>query len=435
VVRATRANFDAGYDAGGTVAAFVDGEPVLDYAFGYVNDGRFATPYALDAIQMVFSSTKFVTSCVILHLIDRGLLEWDAPVAKYWPEFAQAGKAAVTVEDLLSHAGGVQHVAAPLATDVVLRGGAPLRAALAKTPLDERTWRQRGKQGYHGFTRGLYLNALCELVDPQHRTIEQYAHDEFFAKLGADYAGADDFRIGLSNDTAVDGDAVHRDGGVVGLPAHKALLGLLPRMFVPPLRRFFSDHFLDDDEYNCFAQFGNASSIAHSAFVNILAEGGDVDIVGMGAASNELRAMHSPSSHGFTNARSLARLAAVLAQGGTDRRTGTTVAAKHVVEHAARPYAPLYDEVLHKPIAYTPAGFGATYSVAARPPWVDPVHWLAAAHSDCVGWGGAGGSFVQFCPRERLSFAYVPNYYSPHILDWRGASLLAVALDVARDAA
>ena len=102
-------------------------------------------------------------------LVDRGLLDYDKPVADYWPEFSQGNKERVTVGDLMSHAGGVHGVSKRISLSVMLEQGEQLSQILAATPLDDRTWRQKGNQGYHGITRGLYANELVKRVDPKGR--------------------------------------------------------------------------------------------------------------------------------------------------------------------------------------------------------------------------------------------------------------------------
>src|SRR5215217_8002376 len=96
------ANFDNGLDVGASVAVTVDGEPVVDLWGGYADEAR-TTPWREDTITNVWSSTKTVTALCALILADRGELDVDAPVARYWPEFFANGKAGVKVSHLMSH--------------------------------------------------------------------------------------------------------------------------------------------------------------------------------------------------------------------------------------------------------------------------------------------------------------------------------------------
>ncbi len=96
---------DAG-DAGASVAVFVDGEPVVDVWGGFADADR-VIPWQRDTIANVWSVTKTMTALCALILADRGELDLAAPVARYWPEFAAAGKEGVLVRHLLAHTAGL----------------------------------------------------------------------------------------------------------------------------------------------------------------------------------------------------------------------------------------------------------------------------------------------------------------------------------------
>src|SRR5262245_5940528 len=106
VRNALAANLASGADIGATAAVFVDGEPVVDLWGGFVDAAR-TQPWARDTIVNNFSTTKTMTALCALILADRGELDLDAPVVKYWPEFAAEGKRDVLVRHLLSHASGL----------------------------------------------------------------------------------------------------------------------------------------------------------------------------------------------------------------------------------------------------------------------------------------------------------------------------------------
>src|SRR3954451_7289410 len=98
---ALAALLDAG-DAGGSVAVFVDGDPVVDVWGGFADANR-TIPWQQNTITNVFSVTKTMTALCALVLADRGDLDLAAPVVRYWPEFATTGKEAVLVRHLLAH--------------------------------------------------------------------------------------------------------------------------------------------------------------------------------------------------------------------------------------------------------------------------------------------------------------------------------------------
>lgn len=107
---------DVGDDVGASVALTIDGEPLVDLWGGW-SDPERTIPWREDTITNVFSSTKTVTSLAALVLVSRAELDVYAPVAKYWPEFAANGKAAIEVRHLMSHTSGVSGWAQPFAME------------------------------------------------------------------------------------------------------------------------------------------------------------------------------------------------------------------------------------------------------------------------------------------------------------------------------
>src|SRR5262245_66053635 len=100
------ASLESGGDIGASAAVFIDGEPVVDIWAGFVDEAR-TRPWERDTIVNNFSTTKTMTALAALVLADRGELDFDAPVAKYWPEFAAEGKRSVLVQHLLAHTSGL----------------------------------------------------------------------------------------------------------------------------------------------------------------------------------------------------------------------------------------------------------------------------------------------------------------------------------------
>ncbi len=97
------ANLSSGADVGASVAVHLGDEPVVDLWGGTTHDG----PWRRDTIVNVWSITKTMTALCALILADRGELDVHAPVARYWPEFAAAGKSGVEVRHLLGHTAGL----------------------------------------------------------------------------------------------------------------------------------------------------------------------------------------------------------------------------------------------------------------------------------------------------------------------------------------
>src|SRR4051812_18867496 len=129
-------------DVGGSVAVFVDGEPMVDVWGGFA-DAERTTPWQRDTITTVWSVTKTMTALCALILADRGGLDLDAPVARYWPEFAAAGKEKVLVRHLLSHTAGLPDWDGPM--DELYDWDAATARLAAMTPL----WQPGTDAGYH----------------------------------------------------------------------------------------------------------------------------------------------------------------------------------------------------------------------------------------------------------------------------------------------
>ena len=444
-----KANFDAGYELGAQFSVFHRNVHVVDAVAGFA-DRTFTTPFANDTLQMVFSSTKVVEALVIAMLVDRGHLQYDAPIATYWPEFAQGGKAAVTVGDLLSHGGGVAHVSRPI--DVPMfeadrrasgtAAATELSDLLAATQLDERVWRQRGHQGYHAISRGWYASQLCRRADPKHRNIDDFARDEIVKPLGLD------FRIGVPTGDRLTADVARRLGTMDELPVWKVFTGLLPRMLLPQwlVERLYHDRSLSASEVAAYADFARVGTpgygaLAMKALINVKSNAVS------DFARPPLNTIESPSSHGFTTAHSMARIAQALVNGGTDPLTGTVLLSSATLAAASEFYPFMADAVLGDLIAYSRGGWGrfATGSqnmvdllkredAKGAIPKADGDRVANLVASECIGWGGYGGSLFQWCPSVHLAFAYVPNHYAPHIIDWRGAEYLTEAIKVAQRA-
>ncbi len=98
-------NFASGADVGASFCATLNGETVVDLWGGFADEAR--TPWVKDTIINVYSTTKTMTALTALLLADRGELDFDAPVARYWPEFAANGKERVKVSHLMSHSAGL----------------------------------------------------------------------------------------------------------------------------------------------------------------------------------------------------------------------------------------------------------------------------------------------------------------------------------------
>ena len=144
----------------------------------------------------------------------RGWIDYDAPVAEYWPEFAQNGKGAITVRQLLSHEAGLVWIDEPLHFED-LRDLDYVARALAK---QKPAWEPGTRHGYHAMTIGLYMQELIRHVDPAHRTLGRFFDEEIAEPLGIE------FYIGLPpempDERLARAEDLHRDARDLRLALH-----------------------------------------------------------------------------------------------------------------------------------------------------------------------------------------------------------------------
>jgi CubicO group peptidase (beta-lactamase class C family) len=177
-------SLNAGTDVGASVAVFWHGEPVVDIWGGYADEAT-KKPWERDTLTNVWSTTKTMTFLCALMLADRGELEFNAPVAKYWPEFAQAGKESVLVRHLMGHTAGLSGWTVPL-------DGKELADWERCTTLlaEQAPWWEPGTaSGYHAVTQGYLIGEVVRRITGD--TIGIWFAREVATPLGAD------FHIGL----------------------------------------------------------------------------------------------------------------------------------------------------------------------------------------------------------------------------------------------
>ena len=142
---------------GGALAVYLDGQPVVDVWTGW-SDRNGKVPWTADTAPMVFSATKGMAATVIHRLVDRGLIDYDAPVAEYWPDFAANGKASLTVRDVMRHAAGLSGLRGARHEDLLDHIVMEERLAAAAPG------RLLGKSAYHALTFGWLMSGLGRAV-------------------------------------------------------------------------------------------------------------------------------------------------------------------------------------------------------------------------------------------------------------------------------
>jgi CubicO group peptidase (beta-lactamase class C family) len=178
-------NFAQRSEVGAAVAAWVDGELVVNLWAGSA-DAAGTRPWRVDTLATVLSGTKGLTSTCVHQLVERGELDLEAPVARYWPEFGQAGKEAITIAMVMSHRSGVIGPRTPLRWQDVADWDLVCNRIAAAEPW----WEPDTAQGYHLATFGFILGEVVRRVTG--RTLGQYLRTEIAQPLGADV------HIGLS---------------------------------------------------------------------------------------------------------------------------------------------------------------------------------------------------------------------------------------------
>ncbi|ULE32689.1 serine hydrolase domain-containing protein [Mycobacterium sp. IDR2000157661] len=143
---------------GGALSIYLHGEPVVDVWTGY-SDRRGTQHWSANTGAMVFSVTKGMASTVIHRLADRGLVDYDAPVAQYWPEFGAKGKAAITVRDMMQHRAGLSHLNG--CTKAELLDHQVMEDRVASAPVNKLLF---GHQAYHALTYGWMMSGLGRAI-------------------------------------------------------------------------------------------------------------------------------------------------------------------------------------------------------------------------------------------------------------------------------
>ena len=182
---AVRAAFEENFyrhgELGGACCVYYRGEKVVDL-WGGTRNKQTGEPWERDTMVVIHSATKGLAAMTLAIAHSRGWLDYEAPVATYWPEFAENGKQDVTVRQLLGHQAGLFAFDEPVDRSVIADPDR-LAAVMAR---HRPVWKPGTRQAYHGLTLGFYEGELLRRVDPRHRTLGQFFQDEIAAPLGED---------------------------------------------------------------------------------------------------------------------------------------------------------------------------------------------------------------------------------------------------------
>ncbi|HEV2256349.1 MAG TPA: serine hydrolase domain-containing protein [Streptosporangiaceae bacterium] len=173
-------NLDSGEELGASLVLDIDGEIVVDLWGGFCDEAR-TVPWSEQTITNVWSSTKTVTSLAALMLVDRGELDVDAPVARYWPEFAAQGKQDILVRHVLSHASGVSGLEQPAVVEDLYDWPAATSRMAAQAPW----WPPGSASGYHALNYGHLVGEVVRRISG--KPLKQFVAEEIAGPLGADF--------------------------------------------------------------------------------------------------------------------------------------------------------------------------------------------------------------------------------------------------------
>jgi CubicO group peptidase (beta-lactamase class C family) len=368
VREAFAANLAEGRDVGAGTCVYRDGRPVVDLWGGEFVAGTGA-PYGRDALQIVFSTTKGATAVCVAILVDRGLLDYAAKVADYWPEFAENGKADITVTQLMSHQAGLPTIDARLSTAEVLAWDPIVEALAAQKPL----WEPGTAHGYHALTYGYLAGELVRRVTG--KPIGEFFATEVAAPLGLDFW--------------------------IGLPESQEprVSPMIPAPPPPPEMAEIMEAVMGPDTLG-----GRALSLNGALAVT---EDNPIFVFNR----REVHAAEIPAANGITNARSLARMYAARI-GEVD---GVRLLSPAVVDRARVQLTTGTDQCLQ---VETTFGLGFMTSGPFAP----------LGGPGGFGHPGAGGSVGFAVPEKGLAFGYVMNQMEANLAGDSRVAVLTEAL-------
>lgn len=354
---AFEANLASGADVGASFAATLEGETVVDLWGGWADEAS-ARPWERDTIANVYSTTKTMTALTALLLADRGELDFDAPVARYWPRFAAAGKAAVKVSHVMSHAAGLSGWKEPITREDLYDWDKVTALLAAQAPY----WEPGTACGYHAVTQGYLVGEVVRRITG--KSLGTVFREEIAQPLGADFH--------------------------IGLPASEdaRVADLIP----PPPGGAIGD--------------GPQSELGANMSSNPPIDPRDT-------RTRAWRAAEIPAANGHGNARSIAEIHVLLANGGIAK--GKRILSDAGCRKALEPQIEGTDLILGMPTRY---GMGFGLPGAAVP--------LPSPNS--LYWGGYGGSLVLIDMDARTTIAYAMNKMAPTTTGDMRALSLATAM-------
>ncbi len=369
------ANFTNHGDVGAAFALYKDGEKVVDL-WGGLADEDTGRPWEEDTLQLVYSTTKGVTAAAAHLLAQRGELDFDAPVAEYWPEFKANGKENVPVRWLLSHRAGLPVLDEPLTAAEIYAWDPIVEALAAKKP----EWEPGTTHGYHAVTYGNLVGEVVRRITG--KSIGQFVADEVAGPLGAE------FYIGLSAE----------------LEPRMSKMVVFALGATKEQRDMFKDFDLSSlpEEIRPIVEaFMDPTSMSSRALSGISSTPMDPN-------SPEMHAAEMPAANGICTARGLAKLYAGL----VSEVDGVRLLSDETIANATVEQSNGKDAVL-----MIPTRFGLGYFL--------PSSYSQLMGPSSFGHSGAGGSLGLADPEHKIGFGYVMNKMQQNLGgDMRTTSLI-----------
>ena len=357
-------NFENGSELGAAFCVFHRGEKVVDL-WGGLRNASTGEPWEQDTMVLVYSTTKGLAGMAMALAHSRGLYAYDERVSTYWPEFAQQGKARITVRQLLAHQAGLFELDVPVDAGLVADPDRLAVVLAAQKP----AWPPGERQAYHGITLGFYESELLRRVDPKHRTLGQYFQEELADPLELD------FYIRLPETIPDSRLAKLRRGSMVQAP------------FTLPLRFFLAVLTPGSRLHRCL----RGSELPEKT-----------DRV-------YARNLEVPAGGGVGTARAAARAYGEFATGG--KTLGLREATlRELMAPPRPPVRGFRDGCLKVEIPFS-LGFAK------------PSHRNPFGHPTSFGCPGTGGSFAFADPHAQLGYAYFPNQMGMRLEDPRELAL------------
>ncbi|HET9999373.1 MAG TPA: serine hydrolase domain-containing protein [Ktedonobacteraceae bacterium] len=377
-------NFQERGEVGASVSITIEGERVVDL-WGGSADPVSNRPWTEDTMTLVWSSTKGAVALCAHMLVSRGLLDPEAPVARYWPEFAQAGKENIPVKMLLNHQAGLAAISTPLPDGAFSKWELMINALEQQQPL----WEPGTMQGYHLFTFGWLVGEVVRRISG--KSLGTFFREEVAEPLGLD------FWIGLPQ-------ALEERTSLV-IPAAPPD----PNGPIPP---FYLKAMTDPVSIQSVGLFNTGGYMMP----------GPDGVMGFNLRAS--RAAEIGAAGGVANGRGLAGMYAPLANGGSLKGVNL-VNRDALARMAAVSSATSVNVMLLAPTRFT-LGFAKSIDNRRVPGCGEDDSLILS--EEAFGHPGSGGSIGFADPAERMSFGYVMNQMGPGLgLNARGQSLVDAA--------